>query len=666
MAAPTPVSSDNLIAGIYAVELGRPLAGAGGGLPAFAVTDRSGARSGLMAVQSAPGTLPRAIVLNALAGWKEEGLLAPLACGPGRGPQGEAAWFAVCPAPPGPSLASTLRPWSEAELLEFVLRPAAATLAALDQERVTHRAIRIDNIFRPGRGTPVVLGAAWSAPPAMHQSVLFEPPYSAMCLPAGRGEGSIADDVYALGVVLVALALGRLPLEGLDPLSILRRKLALGSFAALVGEDRLPSTIGDLVRGMLAEDPEHRPPPLLLADPAAARTRRVAARPPRRGQRPLEVAGDGVWDARSLAHALASDPAEGERLLHTGLVDRWLRRSLGDPTIAARLDEVLRLHAADSRVDGARADSLMMTRAVAALDPLAPLCWRGVILWPDGLGPALVAAAAMEGEQGAQLSERLADLVLNEAASHWAAMRPERGDPTLVRLESRQRRSLLQVRGWAGGLPRLRYALNPLAPCASPLFATRMVSRLQDLLGALEAASGRPEARGAWPVDREIAAFVAARNDLRSAAELTGMSDGAASEQAMLMQLRLLADLQRRIDGRPLPGLAGWLAEQSAPMLATWRNRSRRAALERAVHEAARSGQLGAMVAVMDNAAERAADALGFRAAGEAVRRIDGELAALAAGAGQRAEMARRVGQEAALGIALVAATVAVVAVVLG
>jgi hypothetical protein len=101
-------------------------------------------------------------------------------------------------------------------------------------------------------------------------------------------------------------------------------------------------------------------------------------------------------------------------------------------------------------------------------------------------------------------------------------------------------------------------------------------------------------------------------------------------------------------------------------MLATWRNRSRRAALERAVHEAARSGQLGAMVAVLDNAAERTADALGFKAAGEAVRRIDGELAALSAGAEQRAETARRIGQEAALGIALVAATVAVVALVLG
>ena len=121
----------------------------------------------------------------------------------------------------------------------------------------------------------------------------------------------------------------------MDASAILRRKLALGSYAALVGEERLPPVINDLVRGMLAEDPEHRPPPVLLADPMAARARRVAARPQRRGQRPLDVAGAPVWDARTLAHAIAIDPDEGGRLLRSGTVDRWLRRYLGDSALAA-------------------------------------------------------------------------------------------------------------------------------------------------------------------------------------------------------------------------------------------------------------------------------------------------------------------------------------------
>ena len=31
-------------------------------------------------------------------------------------------------------------------------------------------------------------------------------------------------------------------------------------------------------------------------------------------------------------------------------------------------------------------------RAVAVLDPLAPMCWDGLILWPDAIGTALAAA----------------------------------------------------------------------------------------------------------------------------------------------------------------------------------------------------------------------------------------------------------------------------------
>src|SRR5689334_8179996 len=101
-----------------------------------------------------------------------------------------------------------MRPWSEAELLGQVLAPAVKALQFLEARGVTHRAIRLNNLFRATPGASVVLGQGWAAPPASEQPAIYEPPYSAMCLACGRGDGSIADDVYALGVVLVALALG--------------------------------------------------------------------------------------------------------------------------------------------------------------------------------------------------------------------------------------------------------------------------------------------------------------------------------------------------------------------------------------------------------------------------------------------------------------------------
>jgi eukaryotic-like serine/threonine-protein kinase len=276
MASPDAV----LIADRYAVDASRKLPPVGG-LTAFGVIDRTDGRTDLMAIELHRQFPARAGAFQALAK-PLDGVLTPLACGP----VGEHC-YAICVAAPGPSVGQRARPWLEAELLECVLRPVAHVLEHLEERSMTHRGIRLDNVFQAAPGQPVVLGCAWTLPPAMAQPGLFEPTYSAMCLPTGRGEGSIADDVYALGVLLLCLALGRVPLAQLDETAILRRKLELGTYAAVAGDERLPPIIGDLVRGMLAEDPEHRPTPMLLLDPASARGRRVAARPPRRAQRSI-------------------------------------------------------------------------------------------------------------------------------------------------------------------------------------------------------------------------------------------------------------------------------------------------------------------------------------------------------------------------------------------
>ena len=266
MAAALSEANLRLITGRYAVDPARPIAGAGGGLPAFAATDRHGL-SGLMAVQAARARPARAQVLRALAGLTE-GVLGPLAHGIGSaGDAGEEAYYVICPVPPGPAVGAVPRAWGEAELIECLLRPAAQALDRLNARGVTHRAIRPDNVFQSAPGRPVTLGQGWAAPPASLQPALFEPPYSAMCLPCARGEGSIADDVYALGALMVVLALGLIPLAGLDPVGVVRRKLELGSFAALAGEAHLPSAIADLARGMLAEEPEHPPAPSHLLIP---------------------------------------------------------------------------------------------------------------------------------------------------------------------------------------------------------------------------------------------------------------------------------------------------------------------------------------------------------------------------------------------------------------
>jgi hypothetical protein len=647
-----------LIADRYAVEVGRPLP-AVGGLAAFAAVDQSTGRTDLMAIQVQRHLPPRPRALQALS-VPIDGLLTPLAHGITAAQPGSAeeACYVICLAPPGPSLLARPRPWPEAELLECVLRPAALVLEQMQARGVTHRGIRLDNVFQPRPGQLVVLGSAWAAPPGVGQPALFEPPYSAMCLPAGRGDGSIADDVYSLGVLLLCLGLGHAPLAQLDDAAILRRKLELGTYAALLGDQRLPPVVGDLVRGMLAEDPEHRPPPSLLLDPASARGRRVAARPPRRSQRAMPMAAAEIWDARSLAHAMAVEPETGVHALRSGAVVLWLRRGVGDALLAARLEDLVRHRVLDSLPDDAPGDAALVMRAIALLDPLAPLCWRGLALWPDGIGAALAAARATDPDASARLQE----VVALELAGNWAAMRPERCDFAELRVQARQQHAWLQLRGAGGGEARLCYLLNPLMPCSSELMGGHWVTRLPELLQALEDAAGRVDRKQVRPVDTHIATFIAARSERRLDSELVALAGGGPDDAAWLAQIRILAELQTRHRTQALPGLAAWLAEQAGPALVTWRNRDSRASITERLQALAQVGYLAPMLALVDDPAGHDADAREAQVAAVELGRIDAELAQIAAGASSRASVANRLGQEIAAGIGL--ATLATVLVV--
>ncbi len=649
----------SLIQGVYQVDCGQPLAGLGGGLQAFSASDHRNPRRSLMAVQVMAGAPPRAMALAKLSTANIENLITPVAHGPAVASDGREAWFVISARPPGPPVwdagaSLPQRPWAEGDLLDFVLRPAALVLDQLAHIGITHRAIRPNNMFRASAGQPVTLGEAWSSPPAYLQSAVFEPPYAAMCRSAGRGEGTIADDVYSLGVLLLMLATGRVLMEGLDDDTVIQRKLDRGSYTALVGDLRLPSTIADLVRGMLAEDPEHRTQPLLLIDSLAARSRRVAARPAQRAKQALELGSLAAWEARTLSFAIARAPDVALRLLRTDVIDKWLRRALGDPGLASRVADAVHRRSADDSKEARRADAILVMRTVTILDPLTPLCWGTLALFPDGIGPLL--ASAVDGG-GDMLAEKIEDLIQAEAPLGWADARPERLDVSLLQLDNRQQRFLLRPGNWSGGFARLRYTLNSLLPCRSPMVGTACVARIQELLPALDRYAA---ATGAIVIDREMAAFISARFSSRIDADITIIStvedpDIDPPGHRGLAQLRVLSKIANTEPNLSRPALAAAVLKGVIPALAQWHSRTLRAQLEKKLLLAAQRGSLVEMLNVLQDSTAREADTRASQTAASELRHIEETLESLGRDQPQRTVGARTTGQEVATAIAIMA-----------
>lgn len=639
------------IATHFDIDASKPAASIAG-RRCYAALDRRDATRRLLAVQVEAFRPPRAgIVGRALA--PVPNIILPIDHGAGRDPAGTQGWFIICAAPPGPPLSAQPGAWSESEIISGLLLPAAAALEALAEQGLTHRAIRPDNIFRAGRGERATLGPCWAGPPAADQPIAYEPPYSAMCHPCGRGDGSIADDVYALGVTMLWCAMGG-QVTWPDTPSLIHRKLELGSLDALGATRALNPSLLDLLRVMLAEDPEHRPSPSLLQDPTQARARRVATRPQQRAMRPLDVGGMMASSARELAFAISRAPEAGETLIRNGTADRWLRRMLGDTHSAVALDEAVFRRGNDPEAEDSRSHPMFVMRAVAALDPLAPLQWRNQAFFPDGL-PAAAAAALAPGQSN--FAGGIEEIVTYDVLTHWAATGARRrGDISGIVQESRDWRFLVTTRGPMGGIRRLAYTLNPLLACASPLFAPGAVVRLPALLGALEASAAADTSRP--PVDAHVISFIASHADVALLTQISAM-DGFSSPRERIAALSVYARLQHLLHRGPMPAFAAWLLDAGLNDLTEWRNLRTRAAIADGLKAAAAAGDLNAMLGLVRNETAREADAQGGEQARARLAAIDAELRALADTGPARAEAARRGGYDIAAAIGFIGLIVA-------
>jgi eukaryotic-like serine/threonine-protein kinase len=610
---------NTLIAGRFAVDTNHPLPDAGGGLPAYMAADRQFMSARRVAVAVSRDACPRLKPLLAL-GDPIDNLMVPLGHGvaPAPGGKGE-GYYVVCTAPPGPPLSATLAPWPEAALLDLVLRPAARVLDTLQSRGLTHRAIRLNNVFQAAPGQPVTLGAAWAAPPAMHQPVLFESPYQAMCHPAGRGDGSTAEDVYALGVLLLVLSCGRIPLTKLDDTALIRWKLDMGSFTALARDATMSGFVTDLVRGMLAEDPDHRPPPSLLLDPANARARRVAARPARRSQRPLMLGDIAVFDARTLGYALLKDEKKAIQALRSGMVTQWLRRGMGDSGLAAAIEEVVRNRTADF-TSGVPTEALLVMHTISTINSQVPLCWRGVAFWPDGLAALVADALASQNNLVAIAEEVLVDDIVQDwtLSDHG----PTRAETVALSFEVAASRQFLQT-GGPGGFLRIFYTLNPLLPCRAAVTSGAWIVTVAELMRFLERTAEGVSGR---LIDLDLATFIAARADRRTEMQVNALLGKTDAGSIRAAELGLMRDMQQRYHPAPMPKLAKWVVARLQPTLEQWHNRQRRAALTVRLETLARDGLLARLVAVANDAAGRAADRAGAELAAMEQAAIDAEL----------------------------------------
>jgi len=640
----------------YEILPGTPLAEfAPLGGEAYRAIDRARPSTALYALLTEPGAPPRTTLLEPIADIQIDTLVRPVAWGTvDWAPRGRRL-FVIVFDEPGERLvadgAASFTPLSDEEILTNVLPATLAALKGVFDLGTTHRAVRPTNLFRAGDGR-IVLGECVSGPPAAAQPIAFETIENSLAHPMGRGAGMPGDDLYALGLTLAMLLLGRDPVAGVPDDELISAKIARGSVAALLTGTNLPTRMLEPVRGLLADDPRER---WTLQDLGIWLTsRRVPLRqlpPQKRAARPFEFEGEGHITARPLARAFAKSPVAAVKPIRSGDLEAWLARSLGDADAAAQIARAVE----GSESGNPASEAHLVARVAMVLDPAAPLRYGDLAASLDGLGPALAATF-----RSGSAATAIADAIMTRLAQFWISVQgPLRPEQMPILKAFDRLRLLLEDRRFGFGLARILYELNPGLHCLSPALEREHVMDGAAVIPALERAA--TEGRLGEPlIDRHLAAFVAAR----CKAAGTDWLDQLASpkpEARILGTLSILAYLEGLARGKAGPALAQRVERELPPAIERLHGRTRRMTLRATLSRLAAEGQLGAMLAAVADPVEIARDEAEFRAARAEQASIRAELAALASAAAARPERAADLGGT--MSFALASALAAVVAV---
>ncbi len=652
----SPAANATTVADRYEVQPGAPLPDLSHRhARAFAARDIQNPEARVYALVLEPQLPARHSVLLSLKGFGRPGIVEPAAAAPAFWPPSNKNQLVlVITRPPGRPLMANHTDeaprFSGKRLIEEVITPISRLLLDLSDTRISHRNIRPTNMFQSAPDAPVMLGECFSAPPGYAQPAIFEPVERAMAMPAGRGEGDAADDLYALGVSLLFLHRGN-PMAKLSDAQMVHAKLEAGSFTALTAAARPPAELVEVLRGLLNDDPTARwtAKDLVtwLMGSHQSRQRDVRSGRP---ESCFRFGGIEHYSCRTLVHAMSQDwPAAVAAVQGEGL-ERWLRNGLKDRHLAEAV--------ANARHSGGRgtprsiSDDLLTARVLIALDPDGPVRYRGFSAMPDGF-PAAVAVAAND----TALSTAFENLVSGMLPSFWSDQQPEKHVGRLAFQDLGMKLSRIMMQNAPGqGVERCLYTLNPTLSCLSPRIVDDCAVTVQEVMSALDA---NPDFTGDPPVDRHVAAFLASH--MRTAIDRNLNEIGAATTPAaaVLAQLRLLALAQRR-DGPPeLSGLTNAFERIVGPILDTYHNLPLRARLKQAAEKAAVRGNLAALLAVVDNDRDRQWDQSQYFAARDRFAAIDTQIHRLREQRHRRPAMAARAGHRAAASLATVLSVLA-------
>lgn len=472
------------------------------------------------------------------------------------------------------------------------IQPILSVLNEFRNIDMAHGALSLDNMYLTGQygAESVVVGECLSTAAFFSLNPAYVTIERGMAQVTGGGPGGAPDDLYALGICVAMLLRGVNLTVNRTRLQIVQEKMEVGSFQFATGGERLPAGISDFLRGVLNDDESQR---WTLDDAMRwAEGRRITAKQQYiavRAARPFLFRDDKYWDLRSLSLSFSLHVREAAATIEKGQFLQWVQRNFDDNDVVKRLDFVL------DKEQGAGEDRLVSSVCMA-LDPLAPLRYKGLAVMPTGFGVALAEAISRQDD-----IQSYGEIIAGQMFSVWINQRFDdlQDASSLVSTFEKCRNFLLQKMP-VYGIERVLYTIDKESVCMSPLLRNYVVLGPGNLLMALEEIS-RKGNRPQNILDRHMMAFISVREPKMIDPHLGHIISRDRSLQLVGIA-RTLSAIQRRFNTGPVPGVGEWLVSQISPAVERYRDRDLRAELMKRMQKID-AGNIAEILELIDNPA---------------------------------------------------------------
>ena len=474
------------------------------------------------------------------------------------------------------------------------------SLSDLNTYGITHRSIRLDNLFYLDETKKtVVLGDCAASFPAYYQPAVYETIETLMAQKSGRGNGSEKNDIYALAVLGLFLFQGKESGQDIPAPEMLAVKRKKGSYAALIGETKLSSSFANIFRNMLNDNFSARWSLSLMSGILEnSANNKISFTPSQENtKKAFAFGGQKYYTAADVAYAIMQNPKEAYELYNGGKLIDWVKNGLDNEDLALTIDKTVK-----ATVDNTPNHELSIAKICIYLAPSFPIKFGSLSLFPDALSKALYYANI----HGEDLNDYVR-LCSYDLLRLWFVNQEDTRTPVIIN----EVKSCVQSQAIGYGLDRVMYELDEDIPCLSPLLANDYICTPTRILRVLNNSYKNGQDK---PYDNHLIAYIRSRIGKKIDGLLIDLNSKLPALEASAI-LRLYTSLQNKFGPQELPKLAQWLSVFSMPLIKSYHNVRYQKFLEKELLKVNKSGRLYEIQELLESEEARKKDSTEYNIA---------------------------------------------------